>query len=655
MLKKWNIEGFKSIYDRKEFQISPLTIFTGANSSGKSSVIQSILLTVQTFKNPLKNNQILLNGPLVKLGDFDDIQSYGSNKDITIGFGLDFSGVKSDILDESYEIHEGNYDKNGDNIDYSDLHGSLLEDRMNDVEIDYKFNLLPSKKDSQFYPKINMVKVKTYINPLFSQDYNEIIVKESNFSLEEKKKLFNIKLSHESELKYDIYEMQYTEPEEHKEVKSLKDEIPLPSVKGSAGKPMMLKQEKQQFVGAHFTGFIFFDLYALKDLNVMITDLIFVEYSTYKDNQIPLYYDELMQNQDFLTIFLTILEIIIEFLKKYNIVDISSNEMLAIHDRILLTNDHNSLLETAKYINEFLFSVEHFDLSYSDGLRAKILNYIKENLEPAYTVTKLKNEDINNQYFISEYFQNRVKYLGPLREEPKPLYTTNIGAFNSTNVGSKGEFTSLVLEMNKDMEINYISPNELEFKEYEVIKGKLIDAVLEWVIYLGIGNDIRTVDHGSLGHKLKIQLEKGGKFVDLTNVGVGVSQILPILVSSLLTEKKSTLIFEQPELHLHPKVQTRLADFFITMIQLDKQCIIETHSEHMINRLRYKAVSSPKDAITENALIYFVERENGCSEYRQIRINEYGSIGKWPKGFFDESELNALSILKAVRAKKRGE
>ena len=106
-------------------------------------------------------------------------------------------------------------------------------------------------------------------------------------------------------------------------------------------------------------------------------------------------------------------------------------------------------------------------------------------------------------------------------------------------------------------------------------------------------------------------------------------------------------------MHLHPRVQSRLADFFVTMNALGKQCIVETHSEYLINRLRYLVAKSDDRKIADDTLIYFVEKEAGHSVYREITINEYGKIDEWPKGFFDEGENLASLTFKAAMEKKR--
>ena len=127
---------------------------------------------------------------------------------------------------------------------------------------------------------------------------------------------------------------------------------------------------------------------------------------------------------------------------------------------------------------------------------------------------------------------------------------------------------------------------------------------------------LRTRDRGKLGHELKVRVATEGVAQDLTHVGVGVSQVLPILVMSLLAEEDTTLIFEQPELHLHPKVQTLLGDFFLSMALLGKQCIVETHSEYLINRLRFRAASAPlEQSISDVMKIYLVEKSEETSTF----------------------------------------
>ncbi len=75
MLKTWTLQHFKSVSDKTTLDIAPLTIFAGANSSGKSTLIQSILLTAQTLQSPVRSRSIIMNGHIVRLGAFKDVVS----------------------------------------------------------------------------------------------------------------------------------------------------------------------------------------------------------------------------------------------------------------------------------------------------------------------------------------------------------------------------------------------------------------------------------------------------------------------------------------------------------------------------------------------------------------------------------------------------
>lgn len=383
--------------------------------------------------------------------------------------------------------------------------------------------------------------------------------------------------------------------------------------------------------GAIAKGFLDMEYFKLDNLNQIIAQIILDYYTNHPETQIKLM-NKLIESEETRKIYLSVLKIFINEASKEKILSTNKSNIEWINQSLDNARELNHSFKCLELINNVIeyghngLPLEH---SINQNFKKRFFDIVDKSLYPATQLIPMRNPINLDIDTINEYFRERVKYLGPLREEPKPVYTTT-GSINSLDVGNKGEFTSFVLEINKNKKIAYISPSSIEAEQYVINEGTLIEAVNEWIKYLEVGHDIQTIDEGSIGRRLKIQLEENERFVDLTNVGVGVSQVLPILVSSLLAEKYSTLIFEQPELHLHPKVQTRLADFFLTMVHLDKQCIIETHSEHIINRLRYKAITSPKDKVPEETLIYFVEKSQGRSNYRQIRMNEYGNIGKWP-------------------------
>jgi predicted ATPase len=263
---------------------------------------------------------------------------------------------------------------------------------------------------------------------------------------------------------------------------------------------------------------------------------------------------------------------------------------------------------------------------------------------------------INIVEYSRAYFVSAVRYLGPLRDEPKPVYPLEALA-NPTEVGYKGEHTAAVFDLHRDLYIEYIPSSFINSPSLDRSpkKATLHDAVVDWLSYVGVAEDLDTDDQGKIGHELRVQTKGVARFHDLTNVGVGVSQVLPIIVMTLLAEGTSLLIFEQPELHLHPKVQARLADFFLSAAFLGKQCLLETHSEYLVERFRRRIAEAPHGSLVDILKVYFTERKEGKTTCRPVAISRYGAITDYPDEFFDQSQLEAEGILQAARVKRHAE
>jgi predicted ATPase len=249
---------------------------------------------------------------------------------------------------------------------------------------------------------------------------------------------------------------------------------------------------------------------------------------------------------------------------------------------------------------------------------------------------------------LDDYFSSRIAYLGPLREDPRTVYDLPQSG-DPQDVGLKGEYTAAVLDANKNVEVEYWHTEDVAVKT-----GPLKEAVLHWLGYLGMAEDVATTEIGQQGYTLTITDSSVSKPLDLTNVGVGVSQVLPIIVKGLLSEPESTVIYEQPEIHLHPATQARIADFFIGLIRSGVQCIIETHSEYFINRMRLRIAEDENEDTQLSGLIQilFAERTAGQTSYRPVQVNEYGAIVNWPAGFFDQSQTESEDLLEAAMNKR---
>lgn len=134
------------------------------------------------------------------------------------------------------------------------------------------------------------------------------------------------------------------------------------------------------------------------------------------------------------------------------------------------------------------------------------------------------------------------------------------------------------------------------------------------------------------------EMKVGKLGVALPDVGFGVSQVLPIIVECLRAKPGETIILEQPEIHLHPKVQVTLADFLIARAADGVRVIIETHSDHLIKRLGRRIAEDSVPEIDEMISIYFIDEGLYGANCERIEINDFGEVVNWPVGFFDENE-----------------
>ena len=240
---------------------------------------------------------------------------------------------------------------------------------------------------------------------------------------------------------------------------------------------------------------------------------------------------------------------------------------------------------------------------------------------------------------------SEFKYLGPLRQPPQPRHARGSTA---TDLGMNGEFTAAVLHECVDRTVRVPLPDG---QERQVKLGEALDKWLEW---FGLADGASVEDHGRHGLGLKVRPEGTAHEVDLTSVGVGVSQALPVILVCLLSNSEDLLIFEQPELHLHPSLQQRMADFLLSFVQSRRQILIETHSEHMVNRLRTQVASDDTNQTGCLIKLLFAEQSDGITSYRESAINEYGGISEdWPEGFFDISAKSAQDLVRQSLRKRQ--
>ena len=184
----------------------------------------------------------------------------------------------------------------------------------------------------------------------------------------------------------------------------------------------------------------------------------------------------------------------------------------------------------------------------------------------------------------------------------------------------------------------------------------------DWLKTMGVIHSFKVapVAVGRKEYEVLLKTHADSPEVKLTDVGFGVSQVMPALVEAFYAPKNSTVWMEQPEIHLHPQVQAHLADAFICAVQAweggqprNVQLIVESHSEHFLNRLQ-RRVAEGRIA-PEDIAIYFAKRSGKTAELEPLEMDLYGNIQNWPDNFFGDEMADAVARTTAAMKTKMEE
>ncbi len=258
-------------------------------------------------------------------------------------------------------------------------------------------------------------------------------------------------------------------------------------------------------------------------------------------------------------------------------------------------------------------------------------------------------EPLNDLAFGMQLLLQGLAYLGPLREEPRRQYAW--AGDTPEDVGSRGErwVSAFLAASDRKISLGY----KQQGKEFEpLIAQRLQDlGLIESFTVAPVASGLRE-------YRVRVKVSELSSEVSIPDVGFGVSQVLPVVVESFYAPAHSTVIIEQPELHLHPAVQLNLADLFIAAVKSREnganrnvQFIIESHSEHFLRRLQRRIA---EEAITkEDVSIYFCDTGSEGSAIRPLQVDLFGNILNWPQNFFGDQMTDIAEMQKAGIRRRR--
>ena len=270
------------------------------------------------------------------------------------------------------------------------------------------------------------------------------------------------------------------------------------------------------------------------------------------------------------------------------------------------------------------------------SIRGPGIALVQESLFRCYGINS--TSAANRQLFslLQTRFENlfrNIRYLGPLREYPRRNYAWQ--GKHSPGVGQHGE----------DM-VTALFSGRIQLRAIE-------EQIPKWLQRLDLIDSYRLnpIAGTERDYEFLVKKYKDGPEVRLTDVGFGVSQVLPVLVLCYYVPEGSILILEQPEAHLHPKVQSELADLLIEVVKNRRlQIILESHSEHLLIRLM-RRIAEEQISANETAF-YFCEMNEGVSEIERLNVDDYGNITNWPQNFFGD-EMGDLAAKTKAEMKRR--
>lgn len=617
-LQQWRLRNFKSVREAT-IDFAPLTVLVGPNSSGKSSLIQSILSCVQAARSFMDEPRFPLNGVYLGLGDYDDLQTQGAaTGGITLGGAFSLtarSAPHGDRLAARTRSRITRYELNWD----VKLVGALTEGHPGSAMVGAASLAVSVDEDGGDRDSVHLaVESSLHQSPESIGHGGQIDVRgEVRFGGRERPEVVDAVVQKAgiplqvlvrrrlSELRAEVFMRNWIRAEGE----------------STSGVKRLIGRGRSQHQNDEIDEFE-----RLRKTLDTLSSILASDSGDIPDGIEPS-------------------------------IDLAGPPALADEVAQALAAAARAFLDDPRDPRVFETLVESDDLSrlaHDRLAREQLKRFVASVLEQG-SPGQMQLVEIRDRggsllreasRALFEYLRGDVVYLGPLRERPQVMYRV-IQTEAPDDVGTAGQHTAAVLYRNQGRKIRAPHPSG------GARTMKLGEAVDAWVSEFGLAARVRTRDAGRHGFELLVEVDGLARPLDPTSVGVGVSQVLPVLVRVLLADPGQLIMLEQPELHLHPQLQQKLGDFLLRASQSGRQILVETHSDHLVTRLRRRIAEADDESVGDLVRLLFVYQEGGGTTYRPVDINEFGGIDEWPPGFFDQAVEDVRQIVQAGLEKKR--